>query len=109
MMITGGANIAPAQPSVRPYAAAAVQPPALPQQQAAAKEDAARRFDRVELSESGTGNVQKDLKARLSQEARTSVSTDMIAALRSEIQNGTYRVDPREIAERMLLAGGAVR
>ena len=44
-----------------------------------------------------------ELKGKLTQEVRTATSSDMIAALREQVQNGTYEPDPQEIAKKMLL------
>ena len=101
MMIPGGAKINPAAPVARSYPApshAAVQ---------AQKDDFARRFDSVKISEGGV-SMEKELTGKLSQEVRTATSTDMIAALREQIRSGTYQPDAMEIAKKMLLLGEAV-
>lgn len=66
-----------------------------------------RRFDSVTLSgESKRSAYEMELRGRLSQEVRTATSSGQVAALREQVQNGTYRADARETARRMLLAGG---
>ena len=104
MMIPGGANVSPAAGAARKY----------PQGQswysfpAQKEETPTRRFDSVMISEIGGEKAALDLKSRLSQEVRTATSTDMVSALREQIQNGTYQPDPREIARKMLLMGESV-
>ena len=68
-----------------------------------------RRFDSVTLSDSNTrGSYEMELRGKISQEVRTATSSGQIAALREQVQNGTYQVDAREIARKMLLLGEAV-
>ena len=106
MMIPGGASLTQAAGAVRAY-----QPQ--PQAHAAApapavKEDMARRFDSVTISEKWDENSVMAVKGRLSQEVRTATSTDRIAALREQIRSGAYQSDPMQIAKKMLLMGEAV-
>ena len=71
---------------------------------------ASRRFDSITLS-GGDGtrsSFEMELRSRISQEVRTATSSGQIAALREQVQNGTYQVDTREIAKKMLLIGEAV-
>ena len=66
---------------------------------------ASRRFDSITLS-SGDGvrsSFEMELRGRISQEVRTATSSGQIAALREQVQNGTYQVDARAIAQKMLL------
>lgn len=71
---------------------------------------ASRRFDSITLSggDSARGSFEMELRSRISQEVRTATSSGQIAALREQVQNGTYQVNPREIAQKMLLVGEAV-
>ena len=102
MMIPGGANVSPTAGAARKYPQGRYSSPAQ-------KEEAlTRRFDSVMISEIGGEKAALDLKSRLSQEVRTTTSTDMVSALREQIQNGTYQPDPREIARKMLLMGESV-
>ena len=74
------------------------------------KSGASRRFDSITLS-GGDGtrsSFEMELRGRISQEVRTATSSGQIAALREQVQNGTYQVDTRKIAEKMLLIEGAV-
>ena len=104
MMIPGGANVSPAAGLSRTY----------PQGQswglasAQKEETLTRRFDSVMISEIGGEKAALELKSRLSYEVRTATSTDMVSSLREQIQNGTYRPDPMEIARKMLLMGESV-
>ena len=71
---------------------------------------ASRRFDSITLS-GGDGtrsSFEMELRSRISQEVRTATSSGQFAALREQVQSGTYQVDTREIAEKMLLVGEAV-
>ena len=107
MMIPGGASLTQAAGAARAYqpqqtqASAAAPIPA-------AKEDMARRFDSVTISENWDENPEMAMKSRLSQEVRTATSTDRVAALREQVRGGTYRSDPVQIARKMLLMGEAV-
>lgn len=49
--------------------------------------------------------LQKKLVSRISQEVRTAVTTGEIQALRGQIRNQTYELDPSGIAARILLMG----
>lgn len=64
-------------------------------------------FDQVEISPepSGEGRFQKELTARLVQEVRAANTTGNVQKISDEIRSRTYRVDPAEIAARMLLEG----
>ena len=104
MIIPGGATVAGSAGLVRAYGPQNYS--GAPAAVSAQREDFARRFDSVTISESSSAAL--DLKSRLSQEVRTATSTDMVSALRQQIQNGTYQSDPREIARKMLLMGEAV-
>ncbi|MFZ5760728.1 MAG: flagellar biosynthesis anti-sigma factor FlgM [Thermodesulfobacteriota bacterium] len=64
----------------------------------AAAKNAAAPADRVELS-SGSRDVQK-MKEILEQ--TPAMRMEMIEALKQQINEGTYRVDARDIADRML-------
>ena len=71
--------------------------------------DVNRRFDSVTLSDGGArGSFEMALRGKISQEVRTATSSGQVAALREQVQNGTYQVDAREIAKKMLLLEEAV-
>ncbi len=64
-----------------------------------------RRFDSIMLSK-GDGmrsSYEMELRGRLSNEVRTATTSGQVAALREQVQNGTYKVDARETARKMLL------
>ena len=68
-----------------------------------------RRFDSITLSGDGTrSSFEMELRGKISQEVRTATSSGQVAALREQVQNGTYQLDAREIAKKMLLMGEAV-
>ena len=101
-MKISGANVSAAETAARVYqgqsGAAKLQ-----------KGEANRRFDSVTLSEGGIrGSFEMELRGRLSQEVRTATSSGPVAALREQVKNGTYQIDAREIAKKMLLLEEAV-
>lgn len=102
MMIPGGANVSPTTGRPRTYAKGQNWGLLSPVQK---EETPIRRFDSVMISEVSGEKAALDLKSRLSYEVRTATSTDMVSALRAQIQNGTYQPDPMEIARKMLLMG----
>ena len=70
----------------------------------AKKSSANRRFDSVTLSGEGArSSYEMELRGKLSREVRTATSSGQIAALREQVRNGTYQVDVRETARKMLL------
>lgn len=101
-MKISGANISATETAARIYQG----------QSGAAKTQrggASRRFDSITLSDGSTrGSYEMELRGKISQEVRTATSSGQIAALREQVQNGTYQVDAREIAKKMLLLGEAV-
>ena len=66
---------------------------------------ASRRFDSIMLSggEGTRSNFEMALRGKISQEVRTATSSGQVAALREQVQSGTYQVDARETARKMLL------
>ena len=64
-----------------------------------------RRFDSVMLStaENARGSYEMELRGKISNEVRTATTSGQVAALREQVQNGTYQVDARETARKMLL------
>ncbi|MBO4914600.1 MAG: flagellar biosynthesis anti-sigma factor FlgM [Oscillospiraceae bacterium] len=101
-MKVSGANVSAAETAARVY-----------QNQASMaktqRNDLNRRFDSVTLSGgSARGSFEMALRGKLSQEVRTATSSGQVAALREQVQNGTYQVDAREIAKKMLLLEEAV-
>ena len=64
-----------------------------------------RRFDSVMLStsEGVRANYEMELRGKISNEVRTATTSGQVAALREQVQNGTYQVDARETARKMLL------
>lgn len=98
MFIPGGAKINGSTGITRGYPTKSASAPQAP------KGEFSRRFDSVSISNAGTENAYAmELKGKLTQEVRTATSSDMIAALREQVQNGTYEPDPQEIAKKMLL------
>ena len=98
-MIISGANISAAEAAARIYQGQSANAAKL------YRGDANRRFDSVMLS-GGDGTrstFEMELRSKISQEVRTATSSGQVAALREQVQNGTYRVDPRELAKKMLL------
>lgn len=100
-MKISGANISAAEAASRLYqsqsgGAARVQ-----------RGDVNRRFDSIMLSgtDNKRGSFEMELRGKLSQEVRTATSSGRVAALREQVQSGTYQVDAREIAKKMLLMG----
>ena len=102
-MIISGANISAAEMAARVY-----------QSQAGAAKmqrgGAVRRFDSVMLSttEGARSSYEMDLRGKISQEVRTATSSGQVAALREQVRNGTYQVDARALAKKMLLLDEAV-
>ena len=98
MLIPGGAKITGTSGLTRTYPAQthSIAP--------AQKGDFARRFDSVTISgDNGVGSFAMELKSRVTQEVRTATSSETVAAIREQVQNGTYQIDAREIARKMLL------
>lgn len=60
----------------------------------------AGKYDQVEIM--SEDSFQKQLLGRLSQEVRAATTTGTVAALRKEVQAGTYRVDAQAIARKLL-------
>ena len=102
-MKISGANISAAE-AARAYQAQALGAAKLK------KGGASRRFDSITLSNSdgAHSSFEMELRGKLSQEVRTATSSGQVAALREQVQNGTYQVDTRAIAKKMLLMGEAV-
>lgn len=48
-------------------------------------------------------SFEMELRGKITQDVRTATSSGMIAAVREEIQSGTYQPDPVAIARKMLL------
>lgn len=97
-MQISGANFSAAAEAARVYQS----------QSSAAKlqrSDAGRRFDSILLStgERARSSYELELRGKISQEVRTATSSGQVAALREQVQSGTYQVDAREIAKKMLL------
>lgn len=103
-MKISGANISATEAAARVYQA---------QTGGAAKlkrGGADRRFDSITLS-GGDGvrsSFEMELRGKISQEVRTATSSGQVAALREQVQSGTYEVDTRAIAQKMLLMEEAV-
>lgn len=66
---------------------------------------ASRRFDSITLSggDSTRSSFEMELRGKLAQEVRTATTSGQVAALREQVQSGTYQVDARETARKMLL------
>ncbi len=99
MRIPGANNISAAETAARVYTGqsggtARVQ-----------RGGAERRYDSITLT-GGDGkrsSYEMELRGKISQEVRTATSSGQVAALREQVQNGTYEVDARAIARKMLL------
>lgn len=67
------------------------------------------QFDKIAFSAStkleGDSKIQQEVASKLSNEVRTHNTTSKIAELRDQFQSGTYQMDARETAARMLLMG----
>jgi len=65
----------------------------------------AKNFDQILLSAKSDAeqSVVKDVKGKISTEMRTTTSIGDIAAIKNQIQSGTYKIDAEEIARKMLL------
>ncbi len=61
---------------------------------------AQRHFDQVSINTEGS--FRKELQSKISQEVRCATTTGTIAALREQVQAGSYQVDANEIARRIL-------
>lgn len=74
-----------------------------------AKTDKGASFDQITLNTQreaqGEGRIQQEVASKLSHEIRTHNTTSKIAQLKEEVQSGTYQMDARETAARMLLMG----
>ena len=57
----------------------------------------------LSTQESGRSSYEMALRGKISNEVRTATTSGQIAALREQVQNGTYQVDARETARKMLL------
>ena len=64
-----------------------------------------RRFDSIMISkrDGARSSYEMELRGRISNEVRTATTSGQVAALREQVQNGTYQVDARETARKMLL------
>lgn len=73
------------------------------------KSEKSASFDQLSLNASrqleGDDLKQKEVAAKLSNEVRTHNTTGKVAQLQKEFEAGTYQVDARETASRMLLMG----
>lgn len=98
-MKISGANIAAAEAAARAYQAQSGGTAKLQ------RGGASRRFDSITLSggDGARNGFEMALRGKISQEVRTATSSGQVAALREQVQNGTYQVDARETARKMLL------
>ena len=100
MLITGMEGIGPIQKNTARRVSAG---------RAHRSERPGSRYDHYTLSqaaaqeESGTF---RELAARLSQQVRTTNTTGKIQELRQAVRSGSYQIDARETAARMLLLEG---
>lgn len=64
-------------------------------------------YDQITLSsgKSGDDTALRQVSAGISHEVRTHNTTGKIAELRDAVQSGTYQMDARDTAARMLLMG----
>lgn len=93
MLITGTEGYLPIQ-----------KKPAQPAGTTGAGRRAARsgRYDQYTISAPAEQNSFRELAASLAQQVRTHNTTGKIQELRSQVQAGQYRIEPREVAARML-------
>lgn len=67
------------------------------------------QFDQINLSAQQkmgeSDRTQQEVASKISHEVRTHNTTSKIAELREQVQSGTYTMDARETASRMLLMG----
>lgn len=67
------------------------------------------QFDKIAFSShtklEGDEKIQQEVASKISGEVRTHNTTSKIAELREQVQSGTYVMDARETAARMLLMG----
>ena len=109
MVIQGNANISSltgslARQAVQPQSAPAVHPSAgQPQRET----NISRRFDSVTISAERVNAAARlqELRNRLIQEVRANQPAESVEAVREQLQSGTYEVDPKAIAGKMLLFG----
>lgn len=93
MLITGTEGYLPIQ-----------KKPAQPAGAAGAGRRAVRggRYDHYAISAPAEQNSFRELAASLAQQVRTHNTTGKIQELRSQVRAGQYRIEPREVADRML-------
>lgn len=103
MKIPGGNTILPYSNVVQKYKTASAPV------KTTIKSAAAKRFDQVTISgaDSGQNHFAMQLKSKISQDVQTATTTGALAALRQEIEAGTYEPDPSAIAKKMLFFGEA--
>lgn len=98
MKITGNAGITPMNTNLRAKA-----------NQGMTKTENGASFDQISLQNreklEGDGKIQQEVASKISHEVRTHNTTSKIAQLKEEVQSGTYKMDARETAARMLLMG----
>ena len=68
-------------------------------------QNADAQFDQVRISAAPDGQPFQALIAKIASEARIAHTKGDIQVARQEVESGNYRVDPKEIAARMLLEG----
>lgn len=74
--------------------------------QGAQTEETSKFYDQITLSSEKKGdNMLQEVSAGLSHEVRTHNTTGKIAELRDAVEAGTYQMDARDTAARMLLMG----
>ncbi len=77
-----------------------------PAHKSAAQKSAGQRFDSILIStaDAARGNaVQMRLRGQLVQEVRAATTSGDVQKVREQIENGSYHVEPAEIARKMLL------
>ncbi len=83
--------------------------PAVSAQKSATTNGFEASFDKISLSShgklEGDSRTHQEVASKISHEVRTHNTTGKIAQLREEVENGTYKMDARETASRMLLMG----
>ncbi len=98
MKITGNSGLNPLS------ATGKVKPPV---DKTSNQSSAAGQFDQISFSQSleGESKLYQETSAKIANEVRTHNTTSKIAELKEQVQSGTYQMDARETASRILLMG----
>lgn len=98
MQITGNSALAQLGKTTKPAVSTAPQKP-----------EKGASFDQITLNNrenmDGDSRMVQETASKISHEVRTHNTTSKIAQLKAEVESGTYQMDARETAARMLLMG----